>query len=185
MNPLWSYLLPAFGAGLIFGVIAGAIGFRVPRRALKDQANEELIVTPEMRRKRILALLFGAILSLAAAALWHGPLGGADRFSARIERQLHEIMGYYEMSQVSAHLHRAPLTREVLLSGPADDFQRSEMVRLIDQLPGVRSTSWSSDGPGVPLIAEGLGASFLGFLLGLLVAYLLELRRRYNSQWNW
>jgi hypothetical protein len=25
----------------------------------------------------------------------------------------------------------------------------------------------------------------LGFLFGLLVAYLVELRRRYNAQWNW
>lgn len=185
MNALWSYLWPALAIGMVFGVVAGAVGFRVPRRALKDQADEELFITPEMRRKRILALLIGAILSLTAAALWHGPLGGADRFSTRIERELHEIMTYYEMTQVSAHLHRDPLTREVLLSGPADDFQRSEMVRLIDQLPGVRSTSWSSDGAGVPLVAEGLGASFLGFLLGLLLAYLIELRRRYNSQWNW
>jgi hypothetical protein len=28
-------------------------------------------------------------------------------------------------------------------------------------------------------------ASLLGFLLGLLLAYLVELRRRYNAQWNW
>jgi hypothetical protein len=25
----------------------------------------------------------------------------------------------------------------------------------------------------------------VGFLFGLLVAYLIELRRRYNAQWNW
>jgi hypothetical protein len=25
----------------------------------------------------------------------------------------------------------------------------------------------------------------LGFLFGLLLAYLIELRRRYNAQWTW
>jgi hypothetical protein len=35
------------------------------------------------------------------------------------------------------------------------------------------------------LIAEGMAVSVLGFLFGLLLAYLFELRRRYNAQWNW
>ena len=89
------------------------------------------------------------------------------------------------MTQVSGHLHRGPLTRRVLLSGPADDFQRESLVRFMNQIPGVRDTRWSSDGGGVPLILEGLGVAFLGFLFGLLLAYLVELRRRYNAQWNW
>ena len=38
---------------------------------------------------------------------------------------------------------------------------------------------------GVPLVAEGSAASVLGFLFGLLVAYLRDKRRRYNAQWNW
>jgi hypothetical protein len=37
----------------------------------------------------------------------------------------------------------------------------------------------------VPLIAEGAAVAVLGFLLGLLLAYLVELRRRYNAQYNW
>jgi hypothetical protein len=49
----------------------------------------------------------------------------------------------------------------------------------------VREARWSGDGGGLPLIAEGMIASLLGFLLGLLLAYLVELRRRYNAQWNW
>jgi hypothetical protein len=89
------------------------------------------------------------------------------------------------MTQVTGHLHHGPLTRRVLLSGPADDFQRSELVRLLNQLPGVASARWSSDGGGLPLVVEGLGVALLGFLFGLLLAYLVELRRRYNAQWNW
>jgi hypothetical protein len=166
MNTLLAYFWPALGAGLVVGIIAGAIGFRRARR-------------------RNAALAIGVLASLALAALWHGPLGGAHRFSAEVERGVQATLVYYQTPQVTGHLHHGPLTRRVLLSGPADDFQRSELVRLINQVPGVSSTSWSSDGGGVPLIAEGAAVAVLGFLLGLLVAYLVELRRRYNTQWNW
>jgi len=166
MNALWSYFWPALGAGIAVGIIAGAFAFR-------------------RRSRRNASIVIGVSVSIALAALWHGPAGGADRFSAEVERGVQKTLDYYQMTQVTAHLHHGPLTRHVLLSGPADDFQRSELVRLIDQVPGVSSTSWSSDGGGVPMIVEGGAVAVLGFLLGLLVAYLVELRRRYNAQWNW
>jgi hypothetical protein len=165
MNAFWSYFWPVFGFGLLCGVIAGAIGFRP-------------------RRRRGILLLIGLAASLAGAAAWHGPLGAADRFAAEVERGIQKTLVFYEIPQVSGHLHRGPLTRRVLLSGPADDFQRSELIRLIDQVPGVASASWSA-GSGVPLIVQAGIAAFLGFLLGLLLAYLVELRRRYNAQWDW
>jgi len=182
MNPLWNYLWPVLSLGLILGVLSGMIGFRLPKSAGPDEGAS---LTPRLRRKRRVAFAAGAVLSIAAACLWHGPLGAADRFSAPIERGLHNFLVDNEMRRVTAKLHHDPLTRDVLLSGPADDFQRSELVRLIDQIPGVRSARWSADGGGLPLIVEGCVISLLGFLLGLLLAYLIELRRRYNSQWNW
>ena len=166
MNALWSYFWPAFAAGLLAGGLAGTVAFR--RRA-----------------KRYQALGLGLIAALALAALWHGPLGAADRFVQRVERGVHQTLVYYEMTQVSGHVHRSPVSRRILLSGPADDFQRSELVRLMNQVPGVRDTKWSSDGGGLPLIIEGLLIAMLGFLFGLVLAYLVELRRRYNAQWNW
>ncbi|HET6536205.1 MAG TPA: hypothetical protein VFG41_08480 [Sphingomicrobium sp.] len=165
MNAFWSYFWPVFGFGLLCGVIAGAIGFRP-------------------RRRRGILLLIGLAASLAGAAAWHGPLGAADRFAAEVERGVQKTLVFYEIPQVRGRLHRGPLTRRVLLSGPADDFQRSELIRLIDQVPGVASASWSA-GSGVPLIVQAGIAAFLGFLLGLLLAYLVELRRRYNAQWDW
>ena len=36
-----------------------------------------------------------------------------------------------------------------------------------------------------PLIVEAAAVALLGFLFGLLLAYLVELRRRYNAQWTW
>ncbi len=166
MTAFWSYFWPAFAAGLLAGTVAGLIGFR-----------------PKRRRNLVLAI--GAAVSLTAAALWHGPLGAADRFAGQVERGARQTLDAFEMVRVQARLHRGPLTRRVQLSGPADDFQRSELVRIIGDVPGVSSARWSSSGGGLPLIAEGGAAAVLGFLLGLLIAYLVELRRRYNAQWTW
>jgi len=161
----WFYFWPPIGAGLVIGVITGAFGFRP-------------------RSRRSVAVAIGAIAAIALAVLWHGPLGAADRYVAAVERSVRQTIVYWDIPQVSGHLHRGPLTRTVLLSGPADDFQRSELVRIIGDVPGVERATWSTGG-GVPLIVEAAAAALLGFLLGLLVAYLRELRRRYNTQWNW
>ena len=166
MNALWGYFWPVFAAGLVSGGVAGSFGFR-------------------RRGKGAKALAAGIAVSIAAAALWHGPLGAADRFTARVERGARQALDYYEMTKITAHLHRAPLARTLILSGPADDFQTSELVRLLDQLPGVSRTSWTDRAGGPPLIAEAAGVSILSFLFGLLLAYLVELRRRYNAQWTW
>ena len=165
MNPLWSYFWPLFAAGLAIGAIRGLVAFR--------------------RRKRTTALAVGAALSIAGAALWHGPGGAADRFTVQVERSARATLDYYEMIRVTARLHRAPLTRRLILSGPADDFQRSELVRIMGALPGVGRARWSSGGGGVPLIVEAMIAAVAGFLTGAVLAYLVDLRRRYNAQWKW
>ena len=166
MSAFWSYFWPALGCGLLFGVIAGAFGFRP-------------------RARRTLFMVCGGVAAVAAAALWHGPLGAADRFTAEVQRTARQTLDYYEMTQVQANLHHGPLTRRLVLSGPADDFQSSELVRIMSELPGVSIATWSNKESGVPLIVEGAAMAMLGFLIGLLLAYLVELRRRYNAQWNW
>jgi hypothetical protein len=166
VNAFWTYFWPTLGVGLLCGVVAGAFGFRP-------------------KAKRDLFLLVGAAAAIAAAALWHGPLGAADRFTAEVQRTARQRLDYYEMTQVRAQLHHGPLTRRLILSGPADDFQSSELVRIMSELPGVSTAQWSNEGSGVPLIVEGAAMAILGFLIGLLLAYLVELRRRYNAQWNW
>jgi hypothetical protein len=164
MNPLLSYFWPVFCGALLAGGIGGLFGFR---------------------RKQKLPFVIAAALAIAAAAAWHGPLGAADRFTAKIERQSREALDYYEMTRVTAHLHRAPLTRRLVLVGRVDEWQSGELVRLFSQLPGVSRATWSERDSGLPLIVEAVLAAIAGFLVGLLIAYLVELRRRYNSQWNW
>ena len=166
MNAFWTYFWPALGLGAAAGVVTGAIGFQ------RDA-------------KRTMVMALGLLASILLAAAWHGPLGGADRYSAKVGKGIRATLIYYEVTQVDAHLEQSPLTRRILLSGQADDFQRSELVRLMEELPGVSSATWSTGTRAVPLIVQGSAASILGFLLGLALAYLVALRRRYNAQWNW
>jgi len=163
LNAFWTYFWPVFAIGAAIGLLGGLAGFR---------------------RNRRLILAAAALAALAAAALWHGPLGAADRLAANIEANVARTLSYYEMSQVRAGLHRGPLTRRVMMSGTANDFQRNELVRLMDDIPGVSGATWDSSG-GMPLIAEAMIASLLGFLVGLLLAYGIERRRRYNAEWTW
>lgn len=176
MNVLWSYFWPVFAIAAITGGIAGSIGFRRPRTKAK---------LAEWPHRRNLAIGGGIIAALAAAALWHGPLGGAARLTERVENTARQTLDYYEMFEVTAKLHQDPLSRRILLAGPADDFQRSELIRIIGDLPGVSEARWTRKGGGMPLIAEAGLIAITGFLLGLLLAYLVELRRRYNAQWSW
>ncbi|MFL6764563.1 MAG: hypothetical protein ACJ8FO_05135 [Sphingomicrobium sp.] len=164
MNPFLAYLWPCLAGGLLAGGISGLFAFR---------------------RKRWSPLIIAALLAIANAAAWHGPVGAADRFRATIERQAREALDNYEMTRVTAHLHHAPLTRRLVLVGRVDDWQTGELVRLFSHLPGVSRATWSERDAGLPLIVEAVAAAIGGFLLGLLLAYLLELRRRYNAQWTW
>jgi hypothetical protein len=162
---LWSYFWPPITAGLVIGLVGGLIAFR------------------RARKRSIPAL--GLAVALAAAALWHGAAGAADKFSSQVDRTARASLDYYEMSQVQGRLQRDPLSRRLLLSGRADDFQRTELVRLMSDLPGVSRATWSPTDRGLPLIAEAALAATTGYLFGLLLAYLVVLRRRYNEQWSW
>ena len=179
MNAFWDFYWPALVAAIVIGVLVGAIAFR----ATLDRRPK----TKAFRRRATLLAIAGAVLVSAVAAVWDGPAGTAERFAASIERQSREALVNWEMTQVQAHIERAPLERTIVLSGPADDFQRSELVRIIDGVPGVANVRWTDmpDAFALPLLAEAVLASLGFFGLGLLLAYLLELRRRYRAQWSW
>ncbi len=91
---------------------------------------------------RALIFLSGVAATIAASALWHGPLGAGERLAIRAEKIARATLDYYEMSAVSARLARHPLSRVIILSGPADDFQRSELLRIMRQVPGVNEVRW-------------------------------------------
>lgn len=91
---------------------------------------------------RALILATGIAATLALGALWHGPLGAGDRFATRADKISRATLDYYELPAVSARLERDPLTRRIILSGPADSFQRSELLRIMGQVPGVKDVRW-------------------------------------------
>ena len=93
-----------------------------------------------MRRRHILLLGIAAVL--ATGALWHGPLGGGERLARQAEADARRTLDYYELPMIQAHMQRAPMARRLILSGPADDFQRAELVRILDETPGVLEVRW-------------------------------------------
>jgi len=165
MSVLWPYYWPALAAGLLLGVISG------------------LLAVGRGRFRAIIAL--GLALSLAGAAIWHGPLGAANRVTVAVENATRRALDHYEMPQIDARLQRGPLSRQLILSGKADDFQRSELARLMSQVPGASRATWSRTDRSLPLIVESFIAAAVGYAFGLLLAYLITLHRRHNAQWSW
>ena len=90
-------------------------------------------------------LIMGIAATLILTWLWHGPGGAGERFAAQVERAARVQLDRDEMVHVLARLERDPLTRQLILSGPADDFQRREIKRRMEALPGVGKAEWSAD----------------------------------------
>ena len=96
-----------------------------------------------MNRNLVLALGVAAVI--AETALWHGPLGASDRLAGKIERTAQSALKRFEMPMVTARLERSPLLqRRLVLAGPADDFQQAELVRIMDEIPGVSAVRWAN-----------------------------------------
>ena len=94
-----------------------------------------------MNRTSILALGIAAVVGFTW--LWHGPLGAGDRLAAEVEAAARAQLDHDEMIHVQARLERGPLTRRLILSGPADDFQRREIKRRMERLSGVGEAQWN------------------------------------------
>ena len=88
-------------------------------------------------------LLAGIVAVGVITWAWHAPLGAGERFAAAVDERARAMLDKYEMVHVQARMERSPLTRQVVLSGPADDFQRGEIERLVEAQPGVADATWS------------------------------------------
>ena len=89
-------------------------------------------------------VLIGVAAVLGFTALWHGPLGAGERLAHQSETFARRTLDHYELPMIQARLQRGPLARRLVLSGPADDFQRSELARILDETPGVLEVRWDS-----------------------------------------
>ena len=172
MNAAWEYFWPIFAAGLVIGAFTGWWFHRQRPGRYRQWPTYGV----------------GFAIALAATLSWHS-FGGADRLTGSIERTARTTLDYYELPRVGAQVAGAPVRREVALSGPADDFQRTELLRIMNEIPGVDSVVWQ-DAPSagklmLPLIFEAAVVAALGFVLGLLLAQIAESRRRANAEWRW
>ena len=91
---------------------------------------------------RALVFAAGIAATLATGALWHGPFGAGERLARRADTLARVTLDRYEMTAVTARLERDPLARRMILSGPADSFQRAELVRMMAEIPGVTEVRW-------------------------------------------
>ena len=91
-------------------------------------------------RPTILAI--GIAATLGATALYHGPMGTGDAFADAVEQAARAELDRQEMVQINARLERGPLRRTLILSGPADDFQREELPKIMIGVPGVEAVRW-------------------------------------------
>ena len=130
--------------------------------------------------KRNPALALGILATLAAAAVWHEPGGAAARFTTAAERTMRLTLDHYEMPGIAVQLQRGPLTRTLRFNGPADDFQRGEILRIGGEVPGVAATSWAGrPAPrALPLLAEIMLMALASFAIGAVLASIAALRRR-------
>lgn len=131
--------------------------------------------------KRNTALGIGVAATLAATFLWHSPGGAGERLAGSIDRTMRATLDHYEMQPIAARMQRAPLTRRLMLDGPADDFQRGEIKRIGLEVPGVAAAHWA--GPrnpprALPLLAEAMLMALACFAIGVVLAYIAALRRR-------
>ena len=90
---------------------------------------------------RLHIFLIGIASMLAFTAAWHG-LGAGDRMAVRAEVIARRTLDYYELPMIQARMARHPLARTIILSGPADDFQRRELVRVLNEIPGILAVRW-------------------------------------------
>ncbi len=144
MTLLWHYYWPVVALGVLIGAIGGFFLYNRLVISARDRLAGRETAIDDKQRKRQNIFLGGIGSTLALAALWHGPLGAGERLSRRIETAARAELELQEMTGVTARLERSPLRRRIVLSGPADDFQQAELVRIMDEMPGVSGARWAT-----------------------------------------
>jgi hypothetical protein len=137
------------------------------------------------------ALKFLIGLAAVSGMSWihHGPLGNGEALVSGLETKARTAVAATELPGIEVRLGRDPLSRSATLSGQADRFQRegqgelkglNELVRDVDGISGVR---WADEPEtrAIPLLLESLLQTFLAYLIGLGIAFLLWGRRKHDG----
>ncbi len=95
--------------------------------------------------------LIGLAAALVAGWVSHGPLGRGDAFIARLEAQANAAVREAGLPRVTVRFDRDPLSRQAILTGPANDFQREGMGLMpgindrILAISGVSGIRWDDN----------------------------------------
>ena len=139
---------------------------------------------------RTLKILIGLAAVLLMGWVWHGPLGRGALFVDGLEAHAKAMVGYAELPGVGVSFDRHPLSRNAVLSGPADQFQRHGMndepglVGRVATIDGIGAVRWSDEpatGAAPPLIVETLLQLALAYAIGFCLGALLFGRPRRQS----
>jgi hypothetical protein len=94
--------------------------------------------------------LIGLAVALAAGWVGHGPLGQGQAFVDSLDAQAKAKVAETNLPAIRVRFEQSPLSREAILSGPADDFQREgqgQFPGLNDRMkaiPGVSGVRWEN-----------------------------------------
>jgi hypothetical protein len=96
--------------------------------------------------------LTGLAAVVAMGWIHHGPLGNGEALVQRIESQAQSAVAKTEVP-VQVRLQRDPLSREAILSGEADEFQREGQGSLkgindiVGEIEGISDVQWANEPP--------------------------------------
>lgn len=96
-------------------------------------------------------IFIGLAATVASSWVFHEPLGYGRRLVDEMDRKVQYVVRKQDVPGVAAAFERSPLSRDLVLSGPADDFQRLGFIDLIrNSVEGVRDISWTAASPANP-----------------------------------
>jgi hypothetical protein len=136
-----------------------------------------------------LKFLIGLAAALLAGWVVHGPIGQGEAFLEGVQSRVDAVLREAAVPGVEARFPRAPLSRQAILSGAANEFQREGQGLFpglndrIGAVPGVSGLRWHDDASGagpriVPLLAETELLVMLAYLLGVSLGWLFFRPRR-------
>ena len=94
--------------------------------------------------------LIGLFVALLAGWIGHGPLGQGEAFVDRLDAEAKAVIRANELP-VQVRFGRNPLSREAILSGHADQFQREGQGDFpgingrVAAIPGVSGVRWEGE----------------------------------------
>lgn len=101
-----------------------------------------------------LKLLVGLAAALLVGWVAHGPLGQGEKFVGTLQGQANAVLREAAVPGVEVRFSYDPLSRQAILSGPANEFQRegqglfpglNDRIRAI---PGVSGVRWDDSRRG-------------------------------------